>query len=502
MKRFPHFGHWLWAIGIVAVVAGLFLTRAKWWEPARGLVESTIASRRAVHSADDHGHDDGSHDHAPHDHGDHQHGHDDASSLELSPAARANLGLTAEFIQPVQLETFRRSITVPGMIVNRPGRTIVQVSTPMSGVITHVHAVQGEAVTPGTLLFQIRITAEALVSTQTELLKTVGELDVENREIERLTEVTKSGAVPQKTLLERQYAREKLESLLNAQREALRLLGLSEVQIEEITANRRLLSELQIMAPHPDDHSADELHLTNSAVRPASFAHSDEAASEESGPDSEASLILQDVLVHKGQTVDAGETLAVVADFSELYIEGQAFGQDVNLLTDAAAKGWTVSAVFDEPGQGEGIIDGLKLVYSASAIDAVSRTLPFYVALPNDIVRDVISPSGQRFVDWRYRVGQRLKLRVPVEEWPEQIVLPIEAVAREGAEYFVFVQNGDHFDRTPVHVRYRDSQWAVIANDGALFPGDMVARRGAHQMQMALKNKSGGGIDPHAGHTH
>ena len=53
----------------------------------------------------------------------------------------------------------------------------------MAGVITHVHAVQGEAVDPGTLLFELRITAEELVSTQTNLLRTVGELDVENREI-------------------------------------------------------------------------------------------------------------------------------------------------------------------------------------------------------------------------------------------------------------------------------------------------------------------------------
>jgi len=29
-----------------------------------------------------------------------------------------------------------------------------------------------------------------------------------------------------------------------------------------------------------------------------------------------------------------------------------------------------------------------------------------------------------------------------------------------------------------------------------------VARTGAHQMLMALKNKSGGGVDPHAGHNH
>ena len=35
-----------------------------------------------------------------------------------------------------------------------------------------------------------------------------------------------------------------------------------------------------------------------------------------------------------------------------------------------------------------------------------------------------------------------------------------------------------------------------------IYPGDIIAHAGAHQMQMALKNKAGGGVDPHAGHHH
>ena len=49
---------------------------------------------------------------------------------------------------------------------------------------------------------------------------------------------------------------------------------------------------------------------------------------------------------------------------------------------------------------------------------------------------------------------------------------------------------------------YREQASIVIANDGSLFPGDIVALRNAHQMQMAVRNKAGGGIDPHAGHNH
>ena len=74
----------------------------------------------------------------------------------------------------------------------------------MTGVIQPVHAVVGEAVKPGTLLFEIRLTHEDLVLEQTSFLQTLGELDVERREITRLTEATKSGAVPRIKLLERE----------------------------------------------------------------------------------------------------------------------------------------------------------------------------------------------------------------------------------------------------------------------------------------------------------
>ena len=53
-----------------------------------------------------------------------------------------------------------------------------------------------------------------------------------------------------------------------------------------------------------------------------------------------------------------------------------------------------------------------------------------------------------------------------------------------------------------MHVKYRDQFSVVIDRDGSLFPGDVVAMRSAHQMKMALKNISGGGADPHAGHNH
>lgn len=488
---------WLWLFGFIVLAAIGGLTLNRWWPVTQDWVRSTITAQKHVSMSDEHAHSEGQ---DGHDHEGHAHAHEEGTSLELSQQAMGNVGLTEDFLKPVQLETFLRSITVPAIIVERPGRTRIQVSTPMSGVITHVHAVRGEAITPGTLLFEIRITADELVATQTELLKTIGGIDVENREIARLEEVTKSGAVPQKTLLERQYAKDKLEVLLAAQKEALRLQGLSDRQIQDISVNRRLLRDLQIRVPSPDKHNEDELELTDNKVTQIDYSEVEHSqpADDHGAP----LLILQDVLVSKGERVLAGTTLAVLSDMSELYLEGRAFEQDARLLAAATANNWKVTAVFEQGGQQSVEVPGLELLYAASDVNVQSRTLPFYVRLPNEMTRDVPSPNGLRFIEWKYRPGQRLQLRVPVEEWKDQIVFPVDAIAQEGAEAFVFQQNGSHFDRVPVHVIYRDQAYAVIKNDGSVFPGDIVAQRGAHQLQMALKNKSGGGADPHAGHNH
>ena len=497
----------IWGVGLVAIALIAVSTRSMWWEKSQAWVRSTISGYRKPSLLDSHDHSGGAHGEDPHSH----EGHDDGTSLELSTQAQGNIGLTAEFLKPVTLETFQRSITVPGIIVGRPGRTRLEISTPMAGVITHVHAVQGEAVAPGTLLFELRITAEELVSTQTNLLRTVGELDVENREIARLAKANEAGAISQKTLLERQYAKEKLEVLMSTQREALRLHGLSERQIDDITRNKKLLRDLQIVAPGRDHHGAEELKLSSSTMTPVSLsALPTQQSTDEDNPhdsshsegESKVPLILQEVLVHKGETVAAGTTLGALADYSELYIEGRAFEQDQELLSESARRNWKITAVFEGAANTIKRVENLDLVYSASEIDPEARSLSFFVRLPNEVAREVPSPNGQRFLEWKYRPGQRLQLLVPVEEWPHQIVLPVEAITREGAESFVFQQNGSHFDRIAIRVAYRDSSHVVVANDGSIFPGDVIALRGAHQMQMALKNKSGGGVDPHAGHQH
>jgi membrane fusion protein, heavy metal efflux system len=492
-QRLSRRSRWILAALLILVIAGA--ATLNWWLPkARTFVaEMSFAGNRANHDAAKphageaaaHGHEEGDdHDHEAEEHDDHDHEaeagkqhvydhlHDEAAAVKLSVPAQKNIGLR---LAKVTLGPFERTMSVPGVVVERPGWSVVEITAPMTGVVTRIYPIQGESVRPDQPLFEVRLTHEDLLQTQTEFLRTVEELDVIGREIQRLEKATADGLIAGKTLLERTYEQQKLEAALRAQRQALLLHGLSEKQVDAIVSTRTLLQSLTIHAPRHDP-----------------------------SPGASASpLQVQQLKVAQGKHVAAGDTLCTLIDNSVLYIEGMAFEQDITVVNRTAAARLPVSAVFGSKSDGdEEMIRGLHILYLDDKVERESRAFHFFVTLPNHLLRQDQSPDGRRFVYWQFKPGQRTRVRIPVEQWTDRIVLPTEAVAQEGAESYVFEANGDHFDRRAVHVEYRDQESAVIANDGVLRIGATVAITNAHQMQVALKNKSGGGVDPHAGHNH
>jgi cobalt-zinc-cadmium efflux system membrane fusion protein len=455
-----------WALFGVLIAISLLAASSRVWLPwARPWVSDWLARQtasEASHTEEHGGHDD-----------DHGHpGHSEDSSIELSASALRNVGFEPVTIAPT---TFVKTITVPAMVVERPGRSQIQITAPMTGVITAIVPIQGAAIEAGSPMFEIRLTHEELVTAQSNLIRTSENLDVVNREIARLQAIGE-GVIVGKRVLEQEYEKQKLQASLRAERQALLLHGLSADQVEAIVRDRKLFQSLTVNAPG-HGHDSD-------ACREDHLFH------------------VQDLPVKIGQQVEAGQALCVLADHCELYIEGRAFEDDAVRLREAARKGWAVSAALLAGERATDVIDGLKLLYLADHVDPQSRAFRFYLRLPNQVALDQTDSRGARFLDWRFKPGQRMELRVPVEQWENRIVLPAEAAVDEGAETYVYRQNGDHFDRVPVHVEYRDQRSVVIANDAAVFPGDIVAARGAYQMHLALKNKAGGGVDPHAGHNH
>ena len=118
----------------------------------------------------------------------------------------------------------------------------------------------------GTALFSLRLTHQDLVKSQSEFLAALGRMDVENLEIRRLASVAQSGAIAGKTLIQREYERDKLMAEIRAQRQAMLLHGLNESQIGGIEKNRTLVREVTIYAPIL--HDDDSLHHESDHDRP------------------------------------------------------------------------------------------------------------------------------------------------------------------------------------------------------------------------------------------
>ncbi|MFM7867266.1 MAG: HlyD family efflux transporter periplasmic adaptor subunit, partial [Planctomycetaceae bacterium] len=181
--------------------------------------------------------------------------------------------------------------------------------------------------------------------------------------------------------LERRYARDRLQALLKAQREALRLHGLTDLQVDAIAAERRLLRSLLVTAPEPDEHSHDEPLMlaadADTARRLAATSDSDQPqqtgsnsrqpdAAENSG--TEHLLVIEQLAASKGQAVKAGDPLCTLSDPEHLLIEGQAFAEDRDMLALTATQNWAVTALF--PGRtADETVTGLHITRLAVEID-------------------------------------------------------------------------------------------------------------------------------------
>src|SRR5689334_17801356 len=226
---------WLLIGGGLALVAAAVVFQSQWLPHAQQFLARLQSSSGPVEAGGEKGHDEASHA-----------AHGNPNSIELSPQARKNIGLTDDMIQPVKLQPFTRSITIPGMVVERPGRSILQVTAPFTGHVDRIFPIEGESLKLGQKLFNLRLTHEELVQTQSDLLQAAVELEVLKKEIERLEKLSAEGAIPGKRLLELKYDRDKKEATLQATRQALLLHGISAAQIKNMLEKRELFKEMTI----------------------------------------------------------------------------------------------------------------------------------------------------------------------------------------------------------------------------------------------------------------
>jgi multidrug efflux pump subunit AcrA (membrane-fusion protein) len=399
--------------------------------------------------------------------------------LELSVQARKNLQLVSK---PAQLQTYWRTVLIPGEIADRPGLSDRGVTSPAVGVVTQVHAFPGDTVRAGQPLFTLRLFSEYLQNTQSELFKATRETELVQEQIDRLSEAARTGAIPEARIIELRNQLRRQNSLILAYRQDLLTRGLGPAQVAQVTAGD-FVSTIDVPVPFAVGASAraavQQTDLQQDALQADDIPYE-----------------VQDLAVELGQQVQAGQLLAKLANHQSLFVVGHAFKRESPFLEHAAQERRPIVVEFaeDDGTHWPALEQSLEIRHLANSIDAESRTFDFFIPLTNQ--SRSYSKQGETFLVWRFRPGQRTRLHVPVEKFENVFVLPAAAVVREGPEAFVFRQNGDLFDRRPVHVLHEDRRFAVIENDGSVTPGMYLAQSAAASLNRVLKAQAANGEQP------
>lgn len=407
------------------------------------------------------GHDPGPGAHAAHG------GPADLQSVKLSDEAVRGLGLVSA---PAVVENYRKVVEVPAVIVDPPGVCDRAVAAPVAGVVYRVHTVPGETVRAGDPLFTLHLTSELVQGAQTDLARAAKDLTAATARRDQTKKLVAAGTKPGIELTDDENAVRRLATQVQGYRRQLRVFGLTPEQVKQAEAGD-FITEVVVGVPADAGHEhALPLPAAALPVGAAPFTYE-----------------VESLAVSAGQGVTGGQLLARLANHHELLIEGRAFESEAPLVAAAARDGHPVGVDLLEaaPGDWDPVVQKFVIRSVGNTLDPATRTFPFYVPLTNQA--KAYARGDKTYLSWRFRPGQKVRLRVPVGVIPNAIVLPAGAVVRDGADTFVFRRNGEVFDRKAVSVVAEDRLTVAIAPGNGIEDGVMVLRNHADAVNRALK---------------
>ena len=429
--------------------------------------------------------------------------------IALTKQAFQNLGLS---ISAVKLSDYTAYLRMPGEIVESPGVSVQTVAAPVSGRVSRLFTTPGISVSEGVSLCELQIVDDQLEEAQLRLLELLTKSEIVDAELTRLAPLTSTGSVAGRRQLEFEYQKKELESSLSRTRQELGIRGLSKEQIESILKTQRAITTFTVRTPKSVGASQQSRVAEQTGTHLANWSTE--------LPD-QTDLTVEKLLVEAGQNVSRGDPICTMAAHGLLSICGHAFENEIAVITQRAADDKSIAVEFGI-GERTSVKEGLKIQYVASHVDETTQSFRFFVPLPNEVVTESTDHLGRQFRTWKHKVGQRVHLLVPNREVSNQIVVPRDAVVREGPDAFVFREHieeendaptsdddqvhGDEdehenvfieLEPVPVTVLYQDRSKTVIKPQEDLKVGDRIAMGSGYQLLLALKNQESGG-----GHHH
>ncbi len=394
----------------------------------------------------------------------------------VSPETAAHIGLkTAE----VDFGAVEEVLQLLGIVRAAPDRQW-SISTRTAGKVLAVHVQAGDRVRKGDLL--VEIDSPVLAKNIYEARKLEVEyqkllLDVVRSEgrVQKLgVEVENTAAVAE--LVEAELARSvaagertiSLNVLAERRAAALRARGEAKLKAVDLKLATREIKVLK--------SQADALRLSRDAL--LAVANVEPAQQRETTDARPINLVrllapADGVIVHRwaipGQWTTAGEKLLALADYSVLQIEGEIPESLIARVRSRTSQTVRIRTANDAAPVTDGTVRFISPV-----LDEVKRTAHLLV--------DASNPDG------KLRDAMFVHLTVIVRSEPTAVVVPTSAVVADGPIHFVFVKNGDVYQKQDIDPGIMNDR--VVEVRAGLVPGDVVVIQGAYALTQ-LRPKAG-----------
>lgn len=308
-----------------------------------------------------------------------------ASTIEISKVLAQQLE-----IKPVGYGRVYNTLRLPGR-VQLDEQRLARIGASVTGRITALHARLGHEVQPGDILAELNSTE--LGKAQAAYLKATSQVNLRKLAVSRAQRLLAGDVIGAAELQEREGELAEAQVEMRASADQLRVLGMSEQGIEQLTRSRQINSHSHIVAT--------------------------------------LSGIVIERRINLGQVVQPSDILFTVADLSHVWLVAESPENRAYLIEEGAEAEAEIPAI---PGPR---VKG-RLIYVADVVDPETRTVTVRMDVPNPERK--IRPNMLASIVIRSEAHRRL-------------VIPAEAVVRQSNKDFVFVKTGPRrFTLRPVEL--------------------------------------------------
>lgn len=351
------------------------------------------------------------------------------TELILSPEAVAQVGIKTGKVEGIAAYT---TIQLPGSVLADAYRE-VKVVPIVGGIMTRVQVELGTAVKRGARLATI-FSAE-LAEAQTKYLSMQAMLAADHQKLQRTRQLVEIGAASRQELEEITAVHASHATEVEAARQRLLLLGLSQAQVEALKRPSQIVSEVVVPAP--------------------------------------INGVITSRAANSGQVVGMGQELFVVTDLSQVWVIGDLYEQDFQAVQIGSEAAMTAPAY-------PGLTLHGRVSYIDPRVDPQTRTAKVRVAVAN--------PEGH------LRLGMYVSLVFTTRHGNRLVVVPRSAIQTIGDRQVVFLpvaEEAGRFVRRTVQVGQSHGEFATIL-DG-IQPGETVVTEGSFLLRAEMLRQSPSG---------